>query len=122
MCGDRDASWQAPHSNGLESGAYCDMAEAALTRGLGAKSGITRRGRLSGALLDERAAVELVECPLKFCSRVHHNRTIPGDRLFDRLAGDEQEPDSFITGLHRDLVTAVEEGQGPGPDAVRRGL
>ena len=40
---------------------------------------------------------------------VHHDRAVPRDRLFERLAGDEQETDAFRTGLHDDLVAAVEE-------------
>ena len=37
-------------------------------------------------LLDEGASIELVERELKFRARIHHDRAVPGDRLFDRLA------------------------------------
>ena len=41
--------------------------------------------------------------------RVHHDRSIPGDRLLDRLSRDEQEPDALVAGLHDDFVAAVEQ-------------
>src|SRR5262249_14158712 len=58
-------------------------------------------------LLDERAVVQLAECLLQLGLRVHHDRSVPGDRLFDRLARYQQEADSFLAGLHRYLVAAV---------------
>ena len=33
--------------------------------------------------------------------RVHHDRAVPGDRLLDRLAGDQQEADAFVARLDR---------------------
>ena len=39
---------------------------------------------------------------------------VPGDGFFEWLAGDEQEADAVVTGLHRDFVTAVEEHERPG--------
>ena len=41
--------------------------------------------------------------------RVHHDRSVPGHWFFDRLAGHEQEPDSFVSRLHYDFVAAVEQ-------------
>src|SRR6202023_2183228 len=42
---------------------------------------------------------------------VHHNRAIPGDRLLDRLAGNQEEADAPFARLHGDLVAAVEQHQ-----------
>jgi len=52
--------------------------------------------------------------------RVHHDAAVPGDGFFEWLAGDEQEADAVVTGLHRDFVAAVEEHERPGVRAGRR--
>ena len=69
-----------------------------------AEEGLPRR-----LLFDERTSIELIEGELKLRTGVHHDRTVPGDRFFDRFARDQQEPHPFVTGLHSDLVTAVEQ-------------
>ena len=72
----------------------------------------------TGAFADQiRGCSARNECPvaqlgnrlLKFDLRVHHGRAVPSDRLFDRLAGDQQEADAILPGLHRDLAAAVEQ-------------
>ena len=55
-------------------------------------------------VLDEGAVAEFGDRLPKFVLRVHHDRPVPGDRLGDRLARDEQETDALVTGLHRHLV------------------
>src|SRR5439155_192570 len=40
---------------------------------------------------------------------VHHDRPLPGHRLRDRPARNEQEPDPGVAGLNGDLVARVEE-------------
>ena len=54
--------------------------------------------------------VPLAAAPrLACCSsalRVHHDRPVPGDRLLDRLARDQQEADALVAGLHDDFVAA----------------
>ena len=45
-------------------------------------------------LLDESAVVQLGE-RLAQLPRVHHDRPVPGHRLLERLAGDEQEADAL---------------------------
>ena len=42
---------------------------------------------------------------------VHHDRTVPGHRLLDRLSRDEQEADPLVARLHHDLVAAIEQHQ-----------
>ena len=37
-------------------------------------------------VLDELPALQLVHRQLQFCLRIHHDRPIPGHRLFQRLA------------------------------------
>src|SRR5688572_7062970 len=44
--------------------------------------------------------------------RVHHDRTVPGDRFLDRATGYQQEADALVTRLDDDLVPAVEQNQG----------
>src|SRR5580700_5854050 len=62
-------------------------------------------------LLDERAGPQLGKSLLQFGLRVHHDRPVPGDRLLDRLAGDEEKADALFAGLHRDLVATVEQNE-----------
>ena len=54
---------------------------------------------------------QLADGLLQLGLRVHDDRSIPGDRLPDRLARDEQEADAFVAGLNRHLIAAVEENQ-----------
>ena len=62
-------------------------------------------------LPDKRAAAQLGERLLQLGLSVHHDRAVPGDRLRDRLAGNQQETNAFVAGLHRDLVAAIEHNQ-----------
>src|SRR5215475_488001 len=55
-------------------------------------------------VLDEGAVVELGHRLLQLRLGVHHDRPIPGDRLLDGLARDEDKPDAVVAGLDRDLV------------------
>src|SRR5262245_55730593 len=61
------------------------------------------------AFLDERARAQFGERALQFLLRVHHDRSVPGDWLFERATGEKQEPDALITRLHDDLVSTVEQ-------------
>src|SRR6201996_9278431 len=70
--------------------------------------------RLQGGgwpLPDKRPLPELGEGLLQLGLRVHHDRAVPGDRLLDRLAGDEQEADALFAGLHRHFVAAIEQNE-----------
>src|SRR5581483_10973375 len=60
---------------------------------------------------DERPGVQLVEGLLQLGLGVHDDRAVPRDRLADRLAGNEQEADAVVAGLHRHLVAGVEQNQ-----------
>jgi hypothetical protein len=75
---------------------------------------LTKLGRgTRGSLLmfDKFAGLEFAHGGLQFGLGVHYDRAIPGDRLFKRLARDEQETDSFWSGLHCDFVATVEEDE-----------
>src|SRR5262245_22498529 len=61
------------------------------------------------ALADERPIAQLGDRLLQLGLGVHHDRAIPSNRLLDRLARDQQEPDALVAGLDRDLVAAVEQ-------------
>src|SRR5262245_27274368 len=61
--------------------------------------------------LDERPLLQLVDGLLQLRLGVHHDWSVPGDRLFERAAGDEQEANPVIAGMDSDLVAAVEEHQ-----------
>jgi hypothetical protein len=63
-------------------------------------------------MLDEVAGLQLRPGLSKFLLRIHDDGSVPGDRLFDRLTRDQQEPDALIAGLNDDLVSAVEQHQG----------
>jgi len=47
----------------------------------------------------------------QFVLRIHDNRTLPGHRFLNRLAGDEQESNAFIARLNGKFVAVVEENQ-----------
>src|SRR5215467_9879060 len=59
------------------------------------------------AMPDEVAGLQLRHRLSKFLLRIHNDGSVPGDRLFDRLTRDQQEPDALIAGLNDDLVSAV---------------
>src|SRR5215475_4799318 len=61
------------------------------------------------ALADERPVAQFGNRLLQLGLGVHHDRAIPRNRLLDRLARDQQEPDALLAGLDRDLVSAVEQ-------------
>ena len=46
---------------------------------------------------------------LQLVARVHDDGSVPGDRLLERAARDEQEADALLPGLHDHLVTAPEQ-------------
>ena len=50
--------------------------------------------------------------------RIHHNGAVPRNWLFDRLARDQQEPNSFVSGLDGDLVPTIEQHQRVIPHVV----
>src|SRR6476646_7385533 len=56
-------------------------------------------------ILDEGAVAQLGYGLLKLRLRVHHDRSVPGDRFLDRFAGHEQEANALVACLHGDLVT-----------------
>src|SRR5215467_873845 len=55
------------------------------------------------------SALEVLESLPELLLRVHYDRAVPGHRLFERLSRNEEEPDSLVSGVDRDLVAAVEE-------------
>jgi hypothetical protein len=59
--------------------------------------------------LDERAVPEFVHRLNQLLLRVHHDRPVPGDRLGDRPAGNQQETDAAFARLHRHLVAGAED-------------
>ena len=72
------------------------------------------------ALLDERAGAQLADRLAQLLLGVHDDRSVPGDRLLERLAGHQQEADAFVARLHHDLVAAVEQHERPVAGLVAR--
>ena len=62
-------------------------------------------------LLQKRSLIQFFECLLQLFLRVHHNRAVPGDRLFQRLAGDEKKSNAIVSGLHSDFIAAIEKNE-----------
>src|SRR5437763_657058 len=58
---------------------------------------------------DEGAALKVRNGLTDLILRVHHDRTVPGNRLLEWLPGHQQEADAFVAGLHRHLVAVVEQ-------------
>jgi hypothetical protein len=63
-------------------------------------------------MLNERAILQFVEGLLKFLLRVHHDGTVPRDRLFNRFSRNQQKPNPLGPGLHNNFIAAVEQHQG----------
>src|ERR1041385_8930531 len=62
---------------------------------------------------DECAVPQIAERLLKLRGRIHHDRSVPRDRLLDRTSGHQQEADAFVARLHDPLVAAIEEHERP---------
>src|SRR2546429_4939298 len=63
--------------------------------------------RCASAVLDEGAVAQLADGGLKLGLGVHHDGTIPGDRLLDRLAPYPHGADALLVRPPPDLVAAV---------------
>src|SRR5215216_3937278 len=71
---------------------------------------------IAPAILDERFALELLEGDSQLFLGVHHDGTVPGNGLADRLSRDEQEPHAVRLGGDGDLVAVAEAHQVTVPD------
>src|SRR5437660_3984366 len=60
-------------------------------------------------MFDEIAGVQFGDGLAQLLLRIHYYGAVPGNRLLDRLAGDEEKTDSFAAGLHHDLISTIEE-------------
>ena len=71
---------------------------------------------LAGSILSHNA-MSLDKCPvliflkgdLQFLFRVHDNRAVPGDRLADRFAGNQQQPSSVLTAFNLNLIVSLSQ-------------
>src|SRR5581483_4379135 len=61
--------------------------------------------------LQESTLLQFGKSLAELLLRVHHDWAIPGYRLFQRLAGDQQKADAFIAGLHGHFIAAIKEHQ-----------
>src|SRR5262249_9648429 len=59
-------------------------------------------------ILDEVAALELLERDAQLFLRVHDDRPLPGDGLADRLPRDEDEARPLVAGADGDAVAVAE--------------
>src|SRR5215475_1137572 len=57
----------------------------------------------------KRPALQVLERLPELLLRVHYDWAVPGHGLLDRLSRNQEEPDSLVPGVDRDLVAAVEE-------------
>src|SRR5436305_15312412 len=60
---------------------------------------------------DEGARAHFGHRLAQFLFRVHDDRPVPRDGLFNRLAGDEEKTDAVFAGLHRHFVAAIEQDE-----------
>ena len=42
---------------------------------------------------------------------IHHDGSVPSDRLLERLPGNQQKPNSVIAGLNDHFIPAIKENQ-----------
>src|SRR4051812_29774275 len=75
------------------------------------RNGARSPTRFAGSARNECPVAQLGDRLLKFSLRVHYDRPVPSNRLFDRLAGDQQEADAVFPSLHRNFAAAVEQHQ-----------
>jgi hypothetical protein len=64
---------------------------------------------LHPAMFYERAFLQFDHRLLQLARVVHDDGSIPGDRLFERLTGDEQIANPFRSGLDDDFVPAIKQ-------------
>ena len=64
------------------------------------------------SFLQEGAFTQLSEGLLKLLLGIHDDRTVPGDRLFERFAGNQEEANAIFSGLHRNFVATIEKDEG----------
>ena len=57
--------------------------------------------------LKKGSLLEFIESLPEFFLRVHYDGTVPCDGLLERSSRDEEEPDSIVPCLNRDLVAPV---------------
>src|ERR1022692_2997082 len=62
-------------------------------------------------VLQKRSLLQFRECPLQLLLSVHHDRSVPGHRLLERLSGDQKKSDPIIPSLYRHLVAAIEKNE-----------
>ena len=68
----------------------------------------TERFRVTETLSNKRPVAQFGESLLQLGLRVHHDRPVPGDRLFDWLAGHEEEANTLLAGLHEHVRAIVD--------------
>src|SRR5918911_5058924 len=81
----------------------------------------TVRRALAAAILAKRAARELLEGDAQLVLGVHHDGTVPGDGLAERLARDAQQPHALRLGRDGDLVAVTKDHQVTVPDQAVAG-
>src|SRR5712692_3220350 len=98
------------------------MRQAGVMRGFSYSSHSVRHAgaALRSARLEKRAVAQLVVGGAQLLFGVHHDRSIPSDGLLDRPPRDEEKPDSCFSGLHRDLIAAVEQHERAIPRLLHR--
>src|ERR1700736_2983009 len=62
-------------------------------------------------LFQESSLLEFRECLLQLLLSVHHDRAVPSDGLLKRFSRNQQEADSVVSGLNRDLVVWIEKDE-----------
>src|SRR5262252_5781615 len=88
-------------------------AELALLGRLGIQhSNFSTQTSTFSLLLDERSLSNLPEGRPQLFLRIHHDRSMPGNRFLERLAGYQQESNARLAGLHRHFVSSVENDEG----------
>src|SRR5713101_6478990 len=72
---------------------------------------LLRASLLCFAFFQEGAFLQFGEGLAELLLGVHDDGAVPGDGLFEGLAGDEEKADAFIAGLDDDFVAAIEEDE-----------
>jgi hypothetical protein len=63
------------------------------------------------AWLKERSALQILEGLPELFLCIHDDRPVPRNWLLERLSGDEEKTNTFVAGVHSNLIALIEEYQ-----------
>src|ERR1051326_2498960 len=72
-------------------------------------------------MLNESPVLKLGVSLSKLFLGIHHNRSIPGDRFFDRFSRNQQKANTLLPGLHQYFISVIKQNQRTITEFIRNG-